>query len=575
MRFLRARVGPFVRFVEPFTLDLTQRGLVLVEGENRDSSGALDSNAALKSTLFEAIFAWCPFGKLVRTGNDVIGAEAVTWNGHGADVADDIETSRGVFTLHRQRSPRGAPTFEILDAQGAPLRGQTADVTRATADVTQLLGFDYTTLRSALFLHGEALGIDTYAREMAIIESILRFDDYTKAAKIASTRGQTADREHRALVDELERLSLQMQQSRGTLDDLASLDESDRERELIDSIAVADALLRERAVRIEARDLAATARDEAQRVVRITAKNLAQCEVEAQRIQDLSAHDACPTCGAPVAVGKHALAEALAAQQHAQREALDAEERAATEMQRYYDCNARVKEVEVAQEQHASATDELAALLQRKQRRQTMIDQHTERLQRLESRSAEITEQVATTRRQVLLAQKWTRERGYEELKALDLSRAMPILNDAAQRYSHLLSDGHVVVTFMLQRESRSESLVRFTVAGIETPYALMSSGERRRANIIMTLARRALARWRMRDTINVAVWDEVFDTLDESGLRRVAAVLDEDLNGTDSTPPVETVFIVTHHPRLREMFPHAQTMRVIREGGVSRIVEG
>lgn len=76
-------------------LDLTNKGLVVIQGDNQDAHIA-DSNGAGKSAIYEAIY-WCLQGKTRRglTGDDVIHLQA------GRDCL--VEVQIGEFTITRTR----------------------------------------------------------------------------------------------------------------------------------------------------------------------------------------------------------------------------------------------------------------------------------------------------------------------------------------------------------------------------------------------------------------------------------------------------------------------------------------
>src|SRR5258708_2103585 len=159
-RLLSVNVREFARFVAmPFNLVLEHRGLVLVEGVNHDTAGAFDSNGAGKSMLFEAI-TWGLTGKMARYGDERIGGEQVTYGDHSADVDIFFDTSRGRFRSCRQRNRTGSPRLKIearnQQSQGLSLEGQGVNAAEGTDDLASLLGFDYRTLRAALFLQSSS-----------------------------------------------------------------------------------------------------------------------------------------------------------------------------------------------------------------------------------------------------------------------------------------------------------------------------------------------------------------------------------------------------------------------------------
>ena len=72
MKFLELTAENFFRIREPVHWPLADQGLVLITGDNQDSTRA-DSNGAGKSTLFEALL-WVLWGKTFRgqTADEVV-----------------------------------------------------------------------------------------------------------------------------------------------------------------------------------------------------------------------------------------------------------------------------------------------------------------------------------------------------------------------------------------------------------------------------------------------------------------------------------------------------------------------
>jgi DNA repair exonuclease SbcCD ATPase subunit len=218
-------------------------------------------------------------------------------------------------------------------------------------------------------------------------------------------------------------------------------------------------------------------------------------------------------------------------------------------------------DVERAVDEHER---ELSGIRARTATRLAKIAEQRARLAEVESRLAALTADVAQIRRRGAIAKQG--KQVLDGCKPEVLAGALPVLNGAASYYSDLLTDGALRVAFDLFRESRADDLIRVSGETAQT-YAGLSAGEKRRADLIIVLARRALARWRIGEPINLSLWDEVLEPLDESGLHRAMAVLQQDMS------ELESVFLISHRPEVRELFPSATTWTVVREGGVSRLV--
>ena len=556
MKFLRAQITSFARFVQPFTLELDGRGLILVEGKN----------GAGKSMMFEAI-RWCLFGKMSRYGDERIGSDEVTWDGHPADVRVWFETDRGVFEVRRWRAVGGSPHVSIKDGDGKPLKGTGVHADDATESLINLLGFDYSTLRYALTLEGTSLDLASsgFAAQMKILESILRFDVYTEAAKLAKAEAASTGAAVNTLISEMERQELVLRQARDAKAEIESMNEEAREREL-DALIVSLSVELDRLPKMEVQE--ATARGLATKLNKEKVEARAALmheEKHLDRLQALDTGDPCPSCDQPID-SQHledilnVTATSVAELEAAYNLCADKEKQASIRYDALHDAlldlKAKVRELEQAEK-------ELADLHKRKAKRLELIAAHDARATGAESALAELTSDVAAARRLHKHNEGWA-TRDYQALKERTLTLASPVLNEAAARYAEILG-GTINVVFDPNRESKSEKLIR--ASGETGPdYDSMSNGEKRRVQIVTALALRELARWRLGSPINFSVWDEIFDPLDDDGIAGAMAVLQQD------TDEMSTVFVITHSPVLKQQFPGVRSIRVSRVNGESQV---
>jgi DNA repair exonuclease SbcCD ATPase subunit len=573
-RFLSLHVESFARFTTPFTLDLNRRGLVLVEGENRDSGDAFDSNGAGKSMIFEAL-TWSLTGKMARYGDERLGVDEVCYGEHGADVEVEFENSRGRFLVRRVRSRHGSPSVFIHVREGnewKPLENRAVHAALVTEDLSTLLGFDYRTLRNAIFLQGTGLDVasSAYAKQMKLLESILRFDDYTRGAKEAAERAKYWEGNARDAAAQMEHWTRQQQSAKSTTAELNTLDESERTKELVEAIRNC-----EQSIKAIPTNISAAAQEDTKTLYAARdALSSAQTQLSLATkhrsvVEDLN-HQ-CPVCGTELGeVDRTDLVEkaneAIKAWQLQIEEQSTAVKVCHQHAQKTADL---VKLREVTSQTLLSHQRELKGIQDRASHRENMINAQTKLLQEAETSIAQLTEQVASSRDTLWMAQTWSK-RGFDDLKARTLGAAGPILNAAADAYSNILSGGSLRVEFNTLRDSRSENLLRIRRDNAVCSYESLSNGERRRVDLIIALALRSCARWRIgvHEPLNLTIWDEVFDKLDASGMRRAVEVLQRDLT------ELETIFVITHSLQLRELFSGAQTITAIRENGESRIAQ-
>lgn len=571
MRFLSVEIEAFGPFAEPVQIPLAGQGLVLIDGVNHDAGDAAESNGAGKSMLCESIL-WALYGRMVRYGRRRLGAEEVCNPQRGlAQVAVTFERAGRQFKVVRSRTLRGAPRMVCLEATASgwtPLPGMGSGVEEATADVLRLLGFDYEAARTAIFLHGAGLTFagSGFVEQLQTLESILRFDLLTAAQELARQRAE-------ALAGEEARVKVEAAQAAGAreaaeraiagLDRLDEQEEQERLRAALD-----DARRAALAWHAEAQGLAAS-EAEAHRAHEDLVQAQGAMEAARRRWGALmGASERCPICqrDLPAPMYQALLTAAHVEYEQARGQASAAQEAATRSARALERLREARREIAVAEQRVRQGEHALAALQQRIEQRLAVRAEEVARLQDAKRREAEAQERVAQLVQEQQPLRFWATAFGPDGLRAAVLQAAVPVLNHAAARYSDLLTDGALMVEFDPFRSSRNESILRLLQHPART-YSGCSQGERRRLAITVALSLRALARWRLSEPVNVGLWDEAFEGLDDAGLRRVLQVLQHDLEEQ------ETVLVISHHQTFKALFPGARVLRVERRGGISRAV--
>lgn len=230
---------------------------------------------------------------------------------------------------------------------------------------------------------------------------------------------------------------------------------------------------------------------------------------------------------------------------------------------KWNDLDREVRRLQGCQQQRAQLQRELNDLVQRKERRFSLVQAQTQRRDAAEAEVASLTEQAASTRHSAQIARRG--KSAIDGVKPEIFALGRPVYDAAAQYYSDVLCDGAIRVALNPERDSTG-SILRISGASAPT-YKGCSAGERRRIALINALASRELARWRAGgERVNVCIYDEIFDPLDDSGVDRAMQVLERDVQ------ELETVFCISHNTRLKERFPGARTLRVIRENGIAHV---
>lgn len=149
------------------------------------------------------------------------------------------------------------------------------------------------------------------------------------------------------------------------------------------------------------------------------------------------------------------------------------------------------------------------------------------------------------------------------------LKHITPVLNARAKHYCNLLTDNDMQVSFQTEKTLKNGKvkeefniIVKFA-NGADT-YTGCSSGEKARADMVISLVLGDLASFRANKKIPFRFMDEAFERVDEAGLDAVVALLN------DQKDQHETIFVITHKSELKQYFEQAIT--VVKEKGISRL---
>lgn len=144
MKFKQLSIENFMAIGEA-TLSLEDRGLVLVQGENRDDSSQ-DSNGAGKSSIVDSL-CWCLYGQTAReeTGDAVINDKV----GKNCRVSLTIDDDGTEYTVTRHRKYTGSGNSLMLTQNGTDLTQGTDKLTQER--VNQVIGSSYQVFRASVY----------------------------------------------------------------------------------------------------------------------------------------------------------------------------------------------------------------------------------------------------------------------------------------------------------------------------------------------------------------------------------------------------------------------------------------
>lgn len=156
-------------------------------------------------------------------------------------------------------------------------------------------------------------------------------------------------------------------------------------------------------------------------------------------------------------------------------------------------------------------------------------------------------------------------------VKSHILDLVTPFLNEQANKYLAILSGPDMEVKFSTQTKNKDGSVSdKFDLQLINRAggdqYKANSEGEKKRADLSIALALQDFVASRVET--NFALYDEVFDALDEVGSENVVTLLKERLK------TVGTIYVITHSEHLKPLFEKSITV-VKDKNGESTIIEG
>lgn len=158
MKILSLEIANFMA-ISVASIKLADRGLVLVQGVNKDDTSA-DSNGAGKSSIADAL-CWVLYGETARgeSGDAIVNQAA----GKGCMVGVTLQEGDQSYTIRRYRKHKtGKNSVTISMAEVSPLHIITADFTKGTDKLTQveiekIVGCSYDVFRASIYSGQEAM----------------------------------------------------------------------------------------------------------------------------------------------------------------------------------------------------------------------------------------------------------------------------------------------------------------------------------------------------------------------------------------------------------------------------------
>lgn len=158
---------------------------------------------------------------------------------------------------------------------------------------------------------------------------------------------------------------------------------------------------------------------------------------------------------------------------------------------------------------------------------------------------------------------------GDKGVKSHVLSLAIPYINSKMEEYMTILSHGSLNAYISREKNADGSLTERLglTVDSLSsaTSYEDLSTGEKKRIAISLNVAFLSYLASKI-GGINISVFDEVFDSLDESGTNAVIELLKE------LSKSVGTIFVISHNDDLKYNDNFDKIITVEKENGISKV---
>lgn len=154
-------------------------------------------------------------------------------------------------------------------------------------------------------------------------------------------------------------------------------------------------------------------------------------------------------------------------------------------------------------------------------------------------------------------------------IKSHVLDLVTPTLNAGVNKYLGALTGGAINVEFSTQSKKADGTLsdkfdISVTYNGDVMSYNALSSGEKRRVDVAISLALQDMVIQRYGADVNLLAYDELFESLDATGAENVVELLKSRIE------KVGTIIVVSHNEDLKPLFDNS--LEVIKKDGVSTL---
>ena len=491
------------------TLELPEKGIILVTGAN--GSG--------KSSLAESI-AVAGWGKSLRGSSCFVVNEESR-----AEITASLNNQE--LTIARESSPKGKIKLDFK-----PCDTKYATVTKAQAGLQNHIGDFDTWRRCSIFSSQDAshFTLSSDAERKRLLESLLGLDRFDAALDACRRDKKELERNHTAHDRERLRIQTKIESAERRKDDLLTQRTTQTTQGTPqvtgdDLSALQTRLDETQAAAQKLRESAYSVRES----MSVEENNIRHAR---NRISTIEV-DQCPTCGQAI---DESYAENI--REHENQSIETGRERLRTGKKKYDDLSA---ELENTQQTLREINGELATMqeLKRRQETQQTLRQHLEsEIKNLESEIDGLKKELKAKDRtldelsfEIALQTNIESVLGTKGVRAHILTNALRALEITANKWLREISDGEYSLRVSPYTEKKTggvKEAIAIHVDGIAGGHGYQgaSGGQRRRIDVALLLALAELAQASSQYKGGTIFFDEVFDSLDASGVASVSKVI-------------------------------------------------
>jgi len=593
----------------------------LILGSNEDSSSA-DSNGAGKSAIFEAI-CWCLFGRTVRGAayDEVINNEAKG----NCKVTVSLREGPTEYRIIRTRKTREGNALLVFQNDKEITKSSVSETEKLIEQIVGMnyqifvnsIVFPQGSVRFFAAL--------TDKEQKAILEKVLGLEDFSVYQAAAKQQVNVYENECAKLLSHIETLKEQVVELESRLQNLKNDEQRwsqeqyskimKKEKEISDlekaakessaKLLQVNKSLRIMKMRLADKQTIGSQVEQLGELIVEKEKDISalrakydasdversKLEADIHKVSTLRNEQKCPLCGqllSPAQVDDHineikkeldkvkskmseidALIRSSESQLSKLKEELKAERNKLSEYERleklYVSRRYELKEIEYWQQNYRKEItrlkEEIKQIKQQRNPYSHLAKQLEQQLKGKKSGIEELKQRYKKVSEDLSYYEFWVEGFSNKGLKSFVLDSVIPYMNEKANYYSRILTDGAIQINFHTQTKLKSGQMrEKF---GVEVNceeggdyYDNLSGGEKRKVDLAILMTLRDLVKNRATKEFDILFCDEIFDTLDESGIERAIELLRlESRSGCK-------IFIISHDEGMKEFFDDVITVK-------------